>query len=76
MMRAVRNSLVVACIATVTGTLVATMAASEGVEPKVDEFWHVEPTFFDAHLVGLIDDEVRALGLPVRRMTAGASKFW
>ncbi len=34
--------------------------------------WHVEPTFFDERLVALVESEIRAQGLPVRRMTAGA----
>jgi N-carbamoyl-L-amino-acid hydrolase len=54
------------------GELVGRVAAEERVEPRIDELWHVEPTHFDPTLVAMVEDEIRALGRPVRRMTAGA----
>ncbi len=54
------------------GELVRRVAAEERVEAAIDQLWHVEPTFFDERLVALVESEIRAQGLPVRRMTAGA----
>jgi N-carbamoyl-L-amino-acid hydrolase len=52
--------------------LVARIAAEEGVAAAIETLWHVEPTYFDAKLVDLIETEMAARGLPPRRMTAGA----
>jgi N-carbamoyl-L-amino-acid hydrolase len=54
------------------GELVGRVAAEERVEPRIDELWHIEPTHFDPNLVAMVEEEIRALGVPVRRMTAGA----
>jgi N-carbamoyl-L-amino-acid hydrolase len=54
------------------GELVARVAVEERVEARIDELWHVEPTHFDTGLVEMVEDEIRARGVKVRRMTAGA----
>lgn len=48
------------------------IAAEERVEIAIEVTWHSPPARFDPSLVGLIDAEIRARGLPSRPMTAGA----
>jgi beta-ureidopropionase / N-carbamoyl-L-amino-acid hydrolase len=50
----------------------ARISCANNIIARVDEIWHMPPTDFDAHLVDLVDDAARALGLSRRRMVSGA----
>ncbi len=52
--------------------LIQRIAAEERVDAQVEVTWRIAPTVFDRGLVQLLESEIRALGLPVRRLTSGA----
>lgn len=52
--------------------LIQRIAAEEKVEVDIDVTWTMPPVAFRPELVGIIEEQVRALGLPYRRITSGA----
>lgn len=52
--------------------LVEQIAREEQVEYSISELWRVPATIFDEGLVNIIEEEVKALKYPYKRMTSGA----
>lgn len=52
--------------------LIRRIAAEEKVEAGIEITWTMPPVAFRPELVGIIEEQVRALGLPYRRITSGA----
>src|SRR5262245_47349744 len=52
--------------------LIRRIAAEERVEVEIDLLQDVPPTTFDPRIVGLIERGAAALGVPCRRLVAGA----
>lgn len=52
--------------------LVAEVGAAAGVSSSVHRFWTSEPTPFDPHVIGAVEDAAVELGLPIVRLWSGA----
>jgi beta-ureidopropionase / N-carbamoyl-L-amino-acid hydrolase len=47
-------------------------AARHGIEPRIEQVWHMPATAFDWRLIDSIEDAARALGLSCQRLVSGA----
>ncbi len=51
--------------------LIGRIAAEERVDVDVDVFWKIAPTVFDERVLSALEESVKSLGMPYRRMTSG-----
>ncbi|MCL4370335.1 MAG: Zn-dependent hydrolase [Chloroflexi bacterium] len=51
--------------------LIRRIAAEERVDAEIEVFWRIAPTVFDQRIVAALEESLRSLGLPYRRMTSG-----
>ena len=50
--------------------LIRRIATEEKVEAEIDVFWKIAPTVFDASVLAALEESVKSLGTPYRRMTS------
>lgn len=55
-----------------TQEMIHRIAGQEGCRAEIELVWNIAPTRFDPALVDMVADEIGRLGVPARRMTAGA----
>lgn len=50
--------------------LIRRIAAEERVDVEIDVFWKIAPTVFDERVLSALEESVKSLGIPYRRMTS------